>query len=113
MQDRYGDNVANHIGKIRGNKEYAVFTDVNKVMRNAGSHDTYLFDKEQGSVIFKDRKDTLILRSKELLTKTRVLSALVLSLSGFLNYAQYKKISLLRDYCQQRAYIKEKNETDE
>ena len=113
LQDRYGDNVANHIGKIKGNRDYTVLADVDKIMRNAGSHDTYLFDREQGSVIFKDRKDTLILRPKELLTKTRELSALVLSLSGFLNYVQYKRLSLLHDYCAQKTNSTAKRKTDE
>ena len=108
LQDRYGDNVANHIGKIKGNNDYMMLADVDKVMRNAGSHDTYLFDKEQKSVIFKDRKETLILEPKELLAKTRGLSALVLSLGGMFNYVQYKRLSLLRDYCQQKISDAEK-----
>ncbi len=99
----------NHVEKIIKNPKYVILGDVDTIIRNSKSHCSYLYDSEQKIIIFKDRKHTEKLRPKELLQKTRELSGLVFSLLRIPDYALYKRLIFIRDYCYNEKHNQDKN----
>lgn len=103
LQNEYNKHsLNNHVEKIKRYSDYSVLGDINVVMRNALSHRTYQYDREQKSILFRDKQSSVMLKPKELLGITRKLSGLVLAISEMMNYVQYRRLSLLSDYCRTR-----------
>lgn len=103
LQTEYNKHsLNNHVEKIRKSSDYYDLGNIDTVMRNALSHRTYQYDSGQKSIIFKDRRHSVTLKPKDLLEKTRELSSLVFALLNMLNYVQYRRLTMIRDYCLQR-----------
>ncbi|MEM3873362.1 MAG: hypothetical protein QXE05_12455 [Nitrososphaeria archaeon] len=53
IKKTYNDNLSDHVGKIRGNKDFEILGDIDFVIRNALSHETYQYDRDQKSIFLE------------------------------------------------------------
>lgn len=98
----YKAPLSQHVGRIRKSKAYYELGEVDLIMRNSGSHQSKIYDRNQNSILFKDRKESEILTPPEVLMKTRELSSLVQVIMQVHNYATYKRLIYFHSYCKEQ-----------